>query len=78
MSKPSRGKATPTKRRRPPSINDLNKIVATNQALTDGDEVVQILTEQGIDAKDPTVRKRLRTAQRNIRRLNKRLKKGWL
>lgn len=66
------------RRKRPPSIDELNKIVATNQVLTTGDEVVEILSAQGIDANDPKVRQRLRKAQRNIRRLNKRLKKGWL
>lgn len=70
-------KPATTKRKRPPSINELNKIVATNQAMTNGDEVVQILTDQGIDPNDPKVRRRLSKAQRNIRKINKRLKKGW-
>lgn len=75
--------SAPAKRRRPPSINQLNKIVATNEAMTNGDEVVQILTDQGIDAKDPRVQSRLKRAQKNIRRLNKKLtkpsnRKGWI
>lgn len=70
-------KPATAKRKRPPSINELNKIVATNQAMTDGDEVVQILTAQGIDTNNPTVRRRLKRAQRNIRKINKRLRKGW-
>lgn len=73
----AKSNSAPAKRRRPPSINELNKIVATNQAVTNGDEVVQILTDQGIDPKDPIVRRRLSKAQRNIRKLNKRLAKGW-
>ncbi|GGR41838.1 hypothetical protein J2S40_001657 [Nocardioides luteus] len=65
------------RRRRPPSMNELNKIVATNQAMTNGDDVVNVLTAQGIDTEDPTVRRRLRKAKRTIRKLNKRLSKGW-
>lgn len=78
MSRITKKPAPAARRKRAPSIDELNKIVATNQALTEGDEVAVILGEQGIDTNDPKVRQRLRRAQRNIRRLNKRLKKGWL
>lgn len=76
MSRITKTPAPAGRRKRAPSIDELNKIVATNHALTEGDEVAVILGEQGIDASDPKVRQRLRRARRNIRRLNKRLKKG--
>lgn len=76
MSRITKKPAPAARRKRAPSLHELNKIVATNQALTEGDEVAVVLGEQGIDASDPKVRHRLRRAQRNIRRLNKRLQKG--